>query len=109
MLSGAFVAHLSADGGHRDFNFGEHRRSLLLAEGSGTTPCPARGVARHYERHWTPVHIDFHVDDFKLALEKAISAGAIQEQLFEGSGRPSVAFCCDPFGHGFCLIESRKR
>jgi catechol 2,3-dioxygenase-like lactoylglutathione lyase family enzyme len=81
---------------------------LLLARGAGTTPCPAPGATRHYDRHWTPVHIDFHVDEFKSALERAISAGATQEQLFESQGRPSVAFCSDPFGHGFCLIESRK-
>jgi catechol 2,3-dioxygenase-like lactoylglutathione lyase family enzyme len=35
-------------------------------------------------------------------------SGASQEQLFEAQGRPSVAFCCDPLGHGFCLIETRK-
>jgi predicted enzyme related to lactoylglutathione lyase len=81
---------------------------LLLAKGSGTTPCRAPGAARHYDRHWTPVHIDFHVDEFKSALERATSAGATQEHLFEGPGRPSVAFCSDPFGHGFCLIESKK-
>jgi catechol 2,3-dioxygenase-like lactoylglutathione lyase family enzyme len=81
---------------------------LLLAKGAGTTPCPAPGVTRHYDRHWTPVHIDFHVDEFTPALERAISAGATQEHLFEVQGRPSVAFCCDPFGHGFCLIERKK-
>jgi catechol 2,3-dioxygenase-like lactoylglutathione lyase family enzyme len=81
---------------------------LLLAKGAGTTPCPAPGTARRYDRHWTPVHIDFHVDEFKSALARAIGAGATQEQLFEAHGRPSVAFCCDPFGHGFCLIERKK-
>jgi hypothetical protein len=41
-------------------------------------------------------------------LERVIGAGATQEQLFEIPERPSVAFCCDPFGHGFCLIEKRR-
>ena len=81
---------------------------LLLAKAAGSVPCPAPGAPRHYDRHWTPVHIDFHVDEFKAALERAIRAGATQEQLFEVQNRPSVAFCSDPFGHGFCLIESRK-
>ena len=85
----------------------EGAQLLLLAKGAGSCPCPAPGVARHYERHWTPVHIDFHVDDFKSALARAKAAGAAQEQLFDSPGRPSVAFCSDPFGHGFCLIESR--
>lgn len=87
----------------------EGAQLLLLAKGAGTVPCPAPGVTRHYGRHWTPVHIDFHVDEFKAALERVLRAGATQEHLFEVPGRPSVAFCSDPFGHGFCLIESRNR
>jgi predicted enzyme related to lactoylglutathione lyase len=86
----------------------EGAQLLLLAKRAGTSPCPTPGITRHYDRHWTPVHIDIHVDEFKSALARAINAGAIQEQLFEVPGRPAVAFCCDPFGHGFCLIENRK-
>jgi predicted enzyme related to lactoylglutathione lyase len=81
---------------------------LLLVKASGSVPCPHTDAQRHYDRHWTPVHIDFHVDDFKASLLKALGAGAKQERLFEHPGRPSVAFCSDPFGHGFCLIEGRK-
>src|SRR5688500_9998546 len=65
---------------------------LLLAKGSGTCPCPAPGTERRYERHWTPVHIDFHVDDFQLVLSRAIAAGAKQEQLHTTPEYPSVAF-----------------
>lgn len=79
---------------------------LLLARGAGSSPCPAAGITRDYHRHWTPVHIDFHVDDFNVALHQVVKAGARQEQLHE---HPSVAFCSDPFGHGFCLIERKKR
>jgi len=82
---------------------------LLLAKVSGSCPSPHIDEKRHYDRHWTPVHIDFHVDDFKGSLAKALGAGAKQERLFESTGRPAVAFCSDPFGHGFCLIENRKR
>jgi predicted enzyme related to lactoylglutathione lyase len=74
----------------------------------GVAVLRVEGAQLHYDRHWTPVHIDIHVDEFKSALARAINAGAIQEQLFEVPGRPAVAFCCDPFGHGFCLIENRK-
>jgi catechol 2,3-dioxygenase-like lactoylglutathione lyase family enzyme len=82
---------------------------LLLAKQSDSAPFPEAGEKRRYHRHWTPVHLDLHVDDFKESLAKALSAGAKQEHLFEHPGRPSVAFCSDPFGHGFCLIERRKR
>jgi hypothetical protein len=77
---------------------------LLLAKSAGSTPFPQANERRRYERHWTPVHMDFHVDDFNGSLARALGAGAKQEQLFENPGRPSVAFCSDPFGHGFCLI-----
>jgi len=80
----------------------------LLEKRPGSLPAPGAQERRHYERHWTPVHVDFHVDDLKSALARAVKAGAKQEQLFENAEHPSVAFCSDPFGHGFCLIERRR-
>lgn len=80
----------------------------LLEKKTGTKPSIHTQEARHYERHWTPVHMDLHVDDFKGALERALKAGAIQEQLFENPKFGSVAMCGDPFGHGFCLIEKKN-
>ena len=82
---------------------------LLLEKAAGSQPSPVTEETRHYERHWTPVHIDFHVDDFKGALARALEAGAKQEQLYENAKHGSVAFCSDPFGHGFCLIEKKSR
>ena len=55
------------------------------------------------------MHMDLHVDNLKSALARAIEAGAKQEQLFENPEHGSVAFCSDPFGHGFCLIERRSK
>jgi predicted enzyme related to lactoylglutathione lyase len=52
--------------------------------------------------------MDFHVDDVKSALNKALDAGARQEQFFDHPDHGSVAMCSDPFGHGFCLIERKK-
>lgn len=77
----------------------------LLEKRAGSRPFAHARVSRRYQRHWTPVHLDFHVDDLKAALAKAVDAGAKQEQLFENPEHGSVAFCSDPFGHGFCLIE----
>jgi predicted enzyme related to lactoylglutathione lyase len=81
----------------------------LLEKAPGSIPSSHTKEARHYERHWTPVHMDLHVDNLKSALAKAIEAGAKQEQLFENPEHGSVAFCSDPFGHGFCLIERRSK
>ena len=80
----------------------------LLEKAPGSIPSINTQDKRRYERHWTPVHMDFHVDDLKAALARALEAGARQEQLFENPKHGSVAFCSDPFGHGFCLIERKK-
>ena len=80
----------------------------ILEKPEGSSPAPGTDDVRKYSRHWTPVHVDFYVTDFVTTLEKAIEAGASIEQKFEsGEGHPSVAFCCDPFGNGFCIIEER--
>jgi len=76
----------------------------LIEKSAGSMPAEGSVDVRRYERHWTPVHIDFHVDDFDAFLAKAVSAGAKCERKFEGGGaRPPIAFCSDPFGNGFCV------
>src|SRR4028118_569098 len=75
----------------------------LLAKPDGSIPAKGSSDIRRYERHWTPVHIDFRVADFEATLAKALAAGAKSEQVHRVSGYPPVAFCSDPFGHGFCI------
>jgi catechol 2,3-dioxygenase-like lactoylglutathione lyase family enzyme len=79
----------------------------LMEKRAGSKPAKGSDNVRRYERHWTPVHIDFHVDDFEDVLEKALNAGARCEQKFKGEGRPPIAFCSDPFGHGFCIVGNK--
>ncbi len=79
----------------------------IIEKKAGTSPAKDCGDVRRYERHWTPVHIDFYVDDFEKTLNAAIKAGAKCEQEFEGGKHPPVAFCSDPFGNGFCIIGRR--
>jgi len=81
----------------------------LLERPAGSQASARTAETRHYDRHWTPVHLDIHVDDLEVALAKALDAGATQEQFFENPEHGSVAFCGDPFGHGFCLIERKRR
>ena len=62
-------------------------------------------ATRSYARHWTPVHLDFVVEDIVAATERAIRAGAKPEsECVEWRGSRCITFS-DPFGHGFCLIE----
>jgi predicted enzyme related to lactoylglutathione lyase len=81
----------------------------LIERPAGSSPSSQTTETRHYERHWTPVHMDLHVDSLNEALERALNAGAKQEQLFQDPEHGSVAFCSDPFGHGFCLIQRRQK
>lgn len=76
---------------------------LQNAEGSH----PGRGLAeqRRYSGHWTPVHIDFVVEDIGKAAERVVAAGGVREsECVEWKGSKCITFS-DPFGHGFCLIE----
>jgi len=77
----------------------------LLQSPAGSSPAGTRSLARNYSRHWTPVHMDFVVDDLIEAAKRASAAGAIQEsECIEWNGSKCITFS-DPFGHGFCLIE----
>src|SRR5688572_16602118 len=49
---------------------------LCKRGGSGATPT---GAAREFARHWTPVHVDFVVDDVDAAVARALAAGAKRE------------------------------
>ena len=78
----------------------------LMEKAAGSLPAKGSDDIRHYARHWTPVHIDFHVKDYEICLQKLVDAGAEIEHRFDMAGRPPIAFCSDPFGHGFCLLGS---
>jgi uncharacterized glyoxalase superfamily protein PhnB len=48
----------------------------LLAKPAGTIASALSPDRRHYQRHWTPVHLDVVVEDIDGAFEKALAAGA---------------------------------
>lgn len=77
----------------------------LLANASGSAANSSAAETRRYSRHWTPVHMDFVVDDLLDATNRVIAAGASQESgCVDWRGSKCITFS-DPFGHGFCLIE----
>ncbi|HEY5722183.1 MAG TPA: VOC family protein [Allosphingosinicella sp.] len=81
----------------------------LLGKAAGTAIGPAGGDARRYERHWTPVHPDFAVEDLDSAIARAVAAGAVQEGETCEAPYGRLAMFADPFGHGFCLIEFSEK
>jgi predicted enzyme related to lactoylglutathione lyase len=72
-----------------------------------TKSSPGGSDVRRYERHWTPVHVDVHVEDLDAVLEKIRAEGGLVETEFRTEGPMPVAFCSDPFGHGLCVIGER--
>ena len=77
----------------------------LLRKDAGTRIGPAGGDMRRYERHWSPIHPDYVVEDMDAAIARALAAGAVQEGETCDAPYGRLAMFADPFGHGFCLIE----
>lgn len=77
----------------------------LIAKPAGSVPAPGAASVRDYRRHWTPVHLDFIVDDVSAAVERAVAAGARLEGDIQSFGWGRQATLSDPFGHGFCILQ----
>jgi len=81
----------------------------LLVARPGTPPFPRAQAVRDYGRHWTPVHLDFAVNDLEGAVRRAEEAGARVERPIERHRWGRIAVLADPFGHGFCLLQFEGR
>ena len=81
----------------------------LLPKKAGSPISPAAGGTRDYARHWTPVHLDFVVDDIEAAIARAKAAGATVEQDARDHAYGRLALLADPFGNGFCLLQFTGR
>ncbi len=77
----------------------------LLVKSTGTPASQTTAQRRSYERHWTPVHLDFVVDEIEPAIERAVSAGARLEKPLAVHKWGKLALMVDPFGHGFCFVQ----
>lgn len=77
----------------------------LLEKAPGSAPSQGSTSSRTYDRHWTPVHLDFMVEDLEAAVRRAVAAGALAESPIESFAWGQIALMADPFGHGFCLLK----
>lgn len=77
----------------------------LIEKASDTAISQASTARRDYSRHWTPVHLDFVVQDIIASVSRAHGAGATLEGEVRTHKWGRIAVMADPFGHGFCLIE----
>lgn len=77
----------------------------LLVKEAGTSASDTTSQVRSFERHWTPIHLDFVVEDIESAVQKAVQAGARLEKPIATHKWGKLALMADPFGHGFCFIQ----
>ena len=77
----------------------------LLVKAPGTRPSPTTSQRRSYDRHWTPVHLDFVVEEIEPVVEKAIAGGAQLEKPIVTLKWGRLALMADPFGHGFWFVQ----
>ena len=77
----------------------------LIEQGEGSAATAGDTDGRRYARHWTPVHLDFVVDDFAAALRRAEAAGGVREGEVRELAWGRYAVFADPFGHGFCILQ----
>jgi predicted enzyme related to lactoylglutathione lyase len=76
----------------------------LQQKEAGTKPLIAADVVRDYSRHWTPVHLDFLTRNVDEVVGKVVELGGRHEGGESGDWG-SIAYCADPFGNGFCVIN----
>lgn len=68
-------------------------------------PGPEGSILRDYRRHWTPIHLDFVVDDIEQVVNRVIQAGGkLEGQIRRGAGG-ALANVSDPAGNGVDLVQ----
>ena len=93
-----------------------HRLALALLEGANlpvfllanrppVADLGSRQAQRSYERHWTPVHLDFIVSDLDATVARLTGLGGSLDRDVKLREYGRIANMADPFGNGFDLIE----
>ena len=76
----------------------------LQEKEAGTKPLVSSEAVRDYKRHWTPVHLDFLTENIDEVVKNILQLGGLHEGGESGDWG-SIAYCADPFGNGFCVIN----
>ena len=88
---------------------GASSKIYLLTHAAGRRASLGASSVRTYDRHWTPVHLDFETDDVEASVARAVEAGAKLEGSIQSFAWGRLATLGDPFGHGFCLLQFSER
>ena len=79
---------------------------FLLANRPAIADLGSVHVPRNYQRHWTPVHLDFIVADLNAMVARLKNlGGSLDREIKEEREYGRIAYMADPFGNGFDLIE----
>jgi len=78
---------------------------FLLADRPPFADLGGMKTARNYQRHWTPVHLDFIVPDLDQVVARLCAMGASLDREVQLCEYGRMANMADPFGNGFDLIE----
>ena len=81
----------------------------LLFNAPESRPVAGSPGTRNYQRHWTPVHLDFVVDDIDAVVARLQKHGAVLETPVSDRAWGRIAGLADPFGHGLDLLEFKGR
>jgi len=84
--------------------FVENTDIYLQEKAAGTKPLSSSDIVRDYKRHWTPVHLDFICNNVDEIVVKVLAYGGSHEGGEKGEWG-AIAYCADPFGNGFCIIN----
>ncbi len=76
----------------------------LLKRTAGTKPLKDALVTRSFDRHWSPVHLDFLIGNVKGTVARIVESGGSCEGGEKGDWG-EIAYCAVPFGNGFCVIR----
>jgi predicted enzyme related to lactoylglutathione lyase len=73
-------------------------------------PGPSGAISRDCQRHWTPIHLDFHVDDIDTVVERAIAAGGkLDREIQRNTDGSAMANLADPSGNGIDVVQLVKK
>ena len=78
---------------------------FLLADRPAVADLGSVRAVRTFERHWTPVHLDFIVADLDRMVSRLTTLGGSLDREIKTREYGRIANMADPFGNGFDLIE----
>lgn len=82
----------------------DNAQIYLQQRSPGSSAVKGTEIVRSYLRHWTPVHLDFLRSDVPAVVDRIQRFGGTVEGGERGDWG-AIAYCVDPFGNGFCVID----